>query len=174
MAAAKPETPLDPRDFVVTRVIAATPAQVFRAWTEPAALAQWFGPRTFTTHVTAMDVRPGGAWRVVMRSPDGVDYPLKGTYLDVVPSSRLVYTDDWEEHPPEWHAVLQNAIGAAPPPRGSLVTVTFEAEGAKTRLTLRVHFASAVVRDAMAKMGMDEVWPDNIGRLEAVAQHLSL
>ena len=64
------------------------------------------GPKSFTNPVCEMDVRPGGPWRIVMRSAEGVDYPLKGIYREVVAPERLVMTMDLSEHPDPWHDLL--------------------------------------------------------------------
>lgn len=91
------------RDFIVERVFRAPPAAVFAAWTDPASLARWWGPATFTNHDVHMDARPGGSWRLVMRSPDGVDLPLFGAIVEVDAPNRLVMTARTDEQPREWH-----------------------------------------------------------------------
>ncbi len=82
------------RDFVITRVFDAPPELVFKAWTDPKHMARWWGPRIMTTPVCEMDVRPGGAYRIVMHAPDGSDYPITGVYREVTPPRRLVMTMD--------------------------------------------------------------------------------
>ena len=79
------------RELVLSRLIDAAPEKVFRAWTDPALLTQWFAPSPWTTPSAELDVRPGGANLVVMRSPDGQDMPLRGVYLEVVPNRKLVF-----------------------------------------------------------------------------------
>ena len=91
----------DDCEFCIARVIHAPRPLVFDAWTDPAHLARWWGPSGFTNPVCEMDVRPGGAHRIVMRSPEGVAYPIKGTFIEVVTPERLVMTLDLSEHPPE-------------------------------------------------------------------------
>ena len=66
--------PLSEREIVTTRVIDAPRERVFKAWTDPEHLAQWWGPKGFTNTFQEFDMRPGGAWRFVMPGPDGVDY----------------------------------------------------------------------------------------------------
>jgi uncharacterized protein YndB with AHSA1/START domain len=78
-------------ELVITRVFDAPRKLVFQAWTDPKRLAQWWGPRGFTTSIREMDVRPGGAWRYAMRGPDGHDYPFDGVYLEVIEPERLVF-----------------------------------------------------------------------------------
>src|SRR3954470_23188500 len=81
------------RELVLTRVIDAPRDKLFRAWTDPALLKQWFAPLPYTTPVAELDVRPGGSAVIVMRGPDGQDMPNHGVYLEVVPNHRLVSTD---------------------------------------------------------------------------------
>jgi len=66
------------KDFAITRVFDAPRALVWQAWTAPKMMAQWFGPRGFTSSVPQLDVRVGGGLRIVMHGPDGNDYPMKG------------------------------------------------------------------------------------------------
>ena len=80
-------------DLVLTRVIDAPPEHVFRAWTDPELVKQWFTPPPYLTTHAELDVRPGGSSLVVMRGPDGVDMPNRGVYLEVVENRRLVFTD---------------------------------------------------------------------------------
>src|SRR5579863_5882697 len=81
------------RDLVLTRIIDAPPDKVYRAFTEPALLKQWFAPLPYTTAVAELDVRPGGSNYIVMRTPDGNDMPNRGVYLEVVKNEKLVFTD---------------------------------------------------------------------------------
>ena len=125
------------REIVITRLIDAPPELVFDAWTDPKQVGAWWGPKGFTTTTQAMDVRPGGVWRFVMHGPDGRDYENKITYLEISRPSRLVYEHgDGEEdlEPVSFHT-----------------TVTFEAEGNKTMVTLRSVFPSAAERDRVVK-----------------------
>ncbi|HUN52454.1 MAG TPA: SRPBCC domain-containing protein, partial [Candidatus Sulfotelmatobacter sp.] len=72
------EQPYGDRDLVLRRIIDAPRYKVYRAWTEPELLKQWFAPLPWTTPVAELDVRPGGASLIVMRSPDGQDMPNRG------------------------------------------------------------------------------------------------
>ena len=128
-----PGTGQDARTIVTTRVFDAPRELVFEAWTNPKHLVQWWGPNGFTTTIRAIDVRPGGIWRFVMHGPDGVDYENRIVYNEIVKPERLVYShgggDDVE--PVQFH-----------------VTVTFEDQGGKTRLTLHQSlFESVTARD---------------------------
>jgi uncharacterized protein YndB with AHSA1/START domain len=110
--------------LVVTRVIDAPRALVFRAWTEPAQVARWWGPQGFVTTHCDMDIRPGGAFRCCMRSPAGTDHWKRGVYREIVAPERIVFTFAWED-----------ADGN--PGHELLTTVTFTDLGRQTRLTLR-------------------------------------
>jgi uncharacterized protein YndB with AHSA1/START domain len=155
-------------EFVISRVLAAPRELVFKVWTDPGHLARWWGPSAFTIPVCDVDVRAGGAFRLVMRSPDGVDYPLTGFYREIVEPERLVMALDATEHPAEWHDLMKP--GRSPDevnPAGIMVqTATFEALGRKTRLTIRTRFESQAIRDAALRMGMTEGWSSSLDRLE--------
>ena len=77
----------------LTRVFDAPRTLVWKAWTDPKMMAQWFGPRGFTAPVCELDVRKGGSLRIVMRGPDGNDYPMKGVFLKVIEPEQLVFTN---------------------------------------------------------------------------------
>jgi uncharacterized protein YndB with AHSA1/START domain len=80
------------KEIVITRVFDAPRTLVFKAWTDPKHLAQWWGPRGFTNPRCEIDVRPGGLIRIDMRAPNGTVYPMAGVYLEVVEPERLTYT----------------------------------------------------------------------------------
>ena len=73
------------------------PELVWRAWTEPELITQWFTPRPWTTPVAEVDLRPGGRFRTVMRSPEGEENDNTGCFLEIVPNERLVYTDSFDD-----------------------------------------------------------------------------
>jgi uncharacterized protein YndB with AHSA1/START domain len=104
--------------------------------------------------------------------PDGAEYPIKGVYLEVVEPERLVMTQDCSDHPKAWHDMVNpRRLPQDSNPAGLMhTTVTFEDAGGKTRLTIRTRFESAIIRDAMAAMGMHEGWSQSLQRLE---EHLT-
>ena len=157
------------RDFVITRIINAPRDLVFKAWTEPRHMARWWGPHDFTNPVCEMDIRPGGAHRIVMRSPEGVEYPIKGVYREVVAPERLVMTLDCTEHPKAWHDLVHpNRKKGEDNPAGEMLsTATFEDLEGKTKLTVRIRFNSVAIRDTMLKTGMNEGWTESLERLAA-------
>jgi uncharacterized protein YndB with AHSA1/START domain len=171
MAAGSKLTPdTSDREFVISRVFDAPRELVWKAWTEPARMARWWGPHHFTNPVCELDVRPGGAFRIVMRAPDGAEFPFKGVYREVAPPERLVYTGDMSDVSDEWHDTVNpnRDRSAGRPAMESLTTVTFEDLAGKTRLTVRTLFATAAVRDAMLKMQMAEGWGQSLERLDAL------
>src|ERR1700688_4411146 len=80
------------REVVFTRVFDAPRGLVFKVWTDPKHVAQWWGPHGFTNPVCELDARPGGAIRIHMRGPDGTIYPMTGVYREIVEPERLVFT----------------------------------------------------------------------------------
>jgi uncharacterized protein YndB with AHSA1/START domain len=148
------------RDLVLTRLIDAPREALYRAWTEPELLRQWFAPAPYTTPHAELDVRVGGANKVVMRSPDGNDIPCSGVYLEVVPNHRLVFTDAYTR---AWE------------PSGKpfmTVILTFEDESGKTRYTARVRHWTAEDRETHEKMGFHQGWGQCADQLTALAAKL--
>lgn len=152
--------PSSDRELVLTRLIDAPRWKLFKAWTDPELVKQWFAPLPWTTPHAEMDVRPGGASLFVMRSPEGVDYPNRGIYLDVVENERLVFTDAYTE---AWQ-----------PSEKPFMTgiLTFEDEGGKTRYTARVLHWTAADREAHEKMGFHEGWGQCADQLAALAARM--
>ncbi|MET1085272.1 MAG: SRPBCC family protein [Burkholderiales bacterium] len=151
-------TPGSERELVLARIIDAPREKVFRAWTDPALLKQWFAPLPWTTPVAETDVRPGGGNLIVMRSPDGKEFPGRGVYLEVVANERLVFTDAYTKEPsakPFMTAIL-----------------TFEDVGGKTKYTARVRHWTVADREAHEKMGFHEGWSRCGEQLEALVGRL--
>jgi uncharacterized protein YndB with AHSA1/START domain len=160
-------------DFVISRVFDAPRELVFEAWTEAKYMRRWWGPRTVTNPVCEMDVRPGGAYRITMRMPDGSEYPITGVFKEVVRPERLVMTLEGSGHPKEWHdKVLASCAEQGSrgydeknPVGDVLCIITFEKLGEKTKVTVRQRFISAAIRNAMVKLGMDEGWMESLDKL---------
>jgi uncharacterized protein YndB with AHSA1/START domain len=88
---------IDPKlDLVLERFVEVPPDLVWMAWTQPEHLKKWFTPAPWTTVDCEIDLRPGGVFRTVMRSPEGQDHPNMGCYLEIVPNRKLVWTDALE------------------------------------------------------------------------------
>lgn len=123
------------RELVITRILDAPRDVVFRAWTEPDRVARWWGPQGFVTTYCDMDIRPGGAFRVCMRSPAGAEHWKQGIYREIVAPERLVFTFAWED-------------AEGKPGHQTLVTVTLADRGGRTELTLhQAVFETAPARD---------------------------
>ncbi len=112
------------QEFVITREIAAARELVFCAWTDPQRVAQWWGPRGFTNPVCQWDARPGQTIHVVMRAPNGADFPMGGAFREVVAPERLVFTSGALD---EQGAMLFEFLH----------TVTFTEQLGRTTLTVR-------------------------------------
>ena len=121
------------REIVLTRVFDAPRGMVWEAWTDPKQVVLWWGPTGFTTTIEVMDVRVGGLWRQVMHGPDGTDYPNDSVFTEVVPYERLVHR-------------LTGGKKGEPVMQIEKIT-TFEEEAGGTRVTMRMVFVSAEVRD---------------------------
>lgn len=145
------------RELVLTRLIEAPREKLYRAWTDPELLKQWFAPKPYITPVAELDVRPGGLAFIVMRGPDGQDLPNRGVYLEVEPNERLVSTDAFTE---AWQPSAK--------PFMTLI-LTFEKEGAGTRYTARVRHWTVEDREAHEKMGFHEGWGRCTDQLAALA-----
>ncbi len=111
----------------ITRVFNAPRELVWQAWTTPGMLVLWFGCAAFSTIDAEADVRVGGRWRVVMRAPDGVDYPAYGEYTAVRPVEHLAFTHQWEKQ----------VVEVNPANHRTLVEVDLHAEGQRTRMEFR-------------------------------------
>lgn len=124
-------TPGTRNEVVVTRIFDAPAELVWQAWTDPARFRAWYGPRGFTAPVARIDLRLGGHFVFCMRSPDGSEIWSTGTYLEIVPSRRLVYTESRSDP----------AGNVIPQPDGEFleatVTVILEEQAGRTTLTLR-------------------------------------
>jgi uncharacterized protein YndB with AHSA1/START domain len=145
-------TATDTCELTFVRLLDSPRELVFSAWTDPHHLAQWWGPQGFTNPVCEVDMRPGGVIRIVMRAPDGVDYPMAGAFREIVWPERLVFT-----------AVAQDKDGN--PHLESLATVTFVSEGDKTKLTVHVRATSLTASGAQMLEGMEAGWTQTLGRL---------
>lgn len=150
----------DDRTLTLTRLIDASPERVFRAWTEPELLKQWFAPLPYTTPVAELDLRPGGSNLIVMRDPDGKDMPMRGVYLEVVKNERLVFTDAYTE---AWRPSEKPFM---------TVVLTFGNEGGKTRYTAKVLHWSIADREKHEQMGFHQGWGICTDQLAAIAAKL--
>jgi uncharacterized protein YndB with AHSA1/START domain len=161
MAAANSVTAPE-RTLVTTRIFDAPRETVYRAWTDPKQLAKWFPPEGFTSPRCEIDARPGGVFRVDMKAPagapfEGQEFPGPGTFVEVVPNERLVFT-------------MTPEVGDQTMPTVT-TTVTFEdVAGAtkRTRCTVAQSLETVEAFQAMAKQGMAEGIAQSLGKLAGV------
>lgn len=136
----------------VTRVFDAPRERVFAAWTQAAQLAHWFGPKGFSVHSCEADARPGGLFRLCMRSPQGEDYWVRGSYREVAAPERLIIQCTADDA----HGVQRLE---------ETITVHLAAEGDRTRLTLRATATGAGSEAAAMLRGMEQGWSETLDRL---------
>lgn len=143
------------QELNITRIFPAPRPLVFKVWTDSRHVAQWWGAAGYTNPVCELDVRPGGAIRIDMTSPDGVLIPVSGRYHEIVAPERLVFTT----------TAFVDEDGV--PQLEGLHTVTFADHGGKTRLTLRCVVFRATPAMAVSLAGMEQGWDESLDRLEA-------
>ena len=151
----------DPRELVIARRMAAPAMALYRCWTEPELIVRWFAPAPLTAEVKSMDVRPGGASRITMRSPDGQEFPGDGVYLALEPGRRLVFTDAYREG---WKPA-ENPMFTA--------DLTFEdlANGESLYVARARHWTDEAC-ERHRQMGFHDGWGLCADQLEAVAKTL--
>ena len=137
---------------VIERVFDAPRDLVWQAWTDAKMMAQWFGPRGFTSSVPELDARAGGKLRIVMHGPDGNDYPCAGVFHEVVKPERLVFTNNAVDN--NGKVLLEG-----------FVTVTFSESDGKTTMRLHTHAVGKVPIAAQMLAGMEAGWKQTIDRL---------
>ena len=154
----KTTTTTEGRNLILTRLIDAPREKVCKAWTDPEMMKQWFAPRPWTTPIVETDVRTGGSSLVVLRGPEGQEFPCPGVYLEVVPNQRLVFTDaytkDWEPSDKPFMTV----------------TVTFDNEAGGTRYTAVCKHWNDADREAHEKMGFHQGWATCAEQLAALVE----
>jgi uncharacterized protein YndB with AHSA1/START domain len=141
----------------ISRIIDAPREEVFRAWTDPQQLRQWWGPGEFSCPEAQVDLRPGGTYRLAMQPAEGDPFIVGGTYHEVEEPRRLVYTWRWE-------------TGPAADGSESLVTVEFNERGEHTELVLTHTDFPASHGPAPYQMG----WDGGLDKFEAVLRESSV
>ena len=149
------------RELVLTREIDVPREKLWRCWTEPRLMLQWFTPAPWKTVHAETDVRPGGSSYVVMKGPDGQEMPNRGVYLEVIPNQKLVFTDAYTK---AWEP------SGKPFFTGIL---TFEdTGGGKTRYTARVVHWTREDCEAHEKMGFHQGWGTATDQMTALSKTL--
>lgn len=160
-------------EYTLTRFLMAPREAVFRAWTEPAQLARWWGPHGFSSPQCEIDLRPGGKLLLSMCGPDGVDSPMTGEVLEVSAPERFVFTLDTAQHPDEFHAIVNSYRPASRHRRGFVqhTTVTLEARDGGTWMTIVCRLEDRIDRDAVLDIGAPEGWGQSLDKLDALVVH---
>ena len=139
----KTENYLDPI-LVLEYTIDADTRSVYKAWTDLEIFKKWFCPTGFTIARAELDAKPGGYFRIHMRSPEGEIYPTKGEYILLDKPHRIVYKDSWDDDRPQNDPTIAEVV--------------FEAVGDKTKLKLYSSFASEKQKDKVLTSGIADGW----------------
>jgi uncharacterized protein YndB with AHSA1/START domain len=158
MTAPRATTTTDGRDLILTCILNASPAKVFRAWTDPALITQWFTLADWKAISAKLDVQAGGSSIITMRKPDGAEMLNRDVYLEVVQDSKLVLTDAYTS---TW----------VPAERPFLTFIlTFEETGGRTKFTLIARHWTVADREAHETMGFHQNWPITTAQLAALVE----
>jgi len=147
------------QDLVITRLVRAPRATLWRAWSDPGMLKEWWCPKPWTTEVRAFDMRPGGAFHTFMQGPDGGTSDNPGSFLEVVPQQRIVFS-----------SLLLEGWRPATPWMAFTAVITLADEGEGTRYVATVMHPDKATRDRHEEMGFFGGWNTCIDQLEAFAR----
>jgi uncharacterized protein YndB with AHSA1/START domain len=145
------------QEVVITSTFEAPCEVVFKVYSDPKLIPQWWGPSNLTTTVDMMELKPGGRWRFVQRDEAGNTYAFRGVYHTVDPSERLVYTFEYEGTP--GHVILE--------------TLTFDGHSGLTHLTDQSVYQSVADRDGMLAEGMENGATQSMQRLAELLERIT-
>ena len=140
------------QEILVTREFDAPRELVFKAFTDSTLIPQWWGPRSLSTEVDTIEVRPGGQWRFINRDAEGKEYAFHGVYHEILSPERIIDTFEFEGLPETGHVTLETMR-------------LEELPGRRTRLIVQSVFQSVADRDGMLQSGMEEGLDDTYDRL---------
>ena len=140
------------QEILVTREFDAPRELVFKAYTDPKLVPQWWGPRRLSTRVDRMDVRPGGQWRFINRDAEGNEYAFHGVYHEILAPECIIDTFEFEGLPVTGHVTLETMK-------------LEELPGGRTRLTVQSVFQSVADRDGMLQTDMEDGMNETYDRL---------
>ena len=153
-------------DLELTRLLSAPPALVWRCWTEPELICQWFCPKPWSVSEAIVDLRAGGRFFTLMNGPAGEKVPNEGSFLEVVPQRKLVFTDMFGA---DYAPVAVPLSGAG---LSFAAILTFEPEGSGTRYRAVARHRSPEDAETHRKMGFHEGWGAAADQLEDLARTL--
>jgi len=148
-------------ELMITRLFDAPRELAWKAWTDSEMFKRWWGPKGFTAPVAKMDLRVGGEYLNCMHSPEGRDYWSKGVYREIIPGKKLVMTDSFADE--EGNTVSSEHYGMSGFPMEMLISVAFEEEDNKTKLTL-MHSGIENINDT-DRGNMQEGWTQSLDKL---------
>jgi uncharacterized protein YndB with AHSA1/START domain len=151
------------RELVITRSLKAPRQLVWRTFEDPYLLAQWWGPEGFTCPVLDLDFRVGGEWHVVLRAPDGKEYPAQYTFVEIVPLEQIVYRN----------SVSQGVAWKGNPPPLYTATLTFEELDGHTLLTIHALFEDVEQLQDSIRRGFTFGTNQALDKLERQLAHTS-
>lgn len=152
-------------DLIIIRLFDSPRELLWKAWTEPRRVMRWWGPKGFTSPVSRIDLRVGGEYLNCMRSPDGKDFWSKGVFREIAPPERLVMTDSFADE--NGNTVPATHYGMSKDfPLELLITVVFEEQDGKTKLTLRHAGMPPGADSEGARQGWNESFDKLAGYLE--------
>lgn len=141
---------LGKQEITMTRVFDAPRELLYKVFTDPKHKAIWWRCNTVTNILVQMDVRPGGAWRIIQKGEDGKEFAFHGEYLEVTPPEKIVNTSEFEDMP--GHVITE--------------TATFEEQAGKTKLTLASSFQTLEDLEGMVKAGMESGSTESMDHIE--------
>jgi uncharacterized protein YndB with AHSA1/START domain len=153
---------VDSQDLVISRLVRAPRAKLWKAWTDPHLLKEWWCPKPWTTEVRAFELRPGGAFYTFMKGPDGGTSDNPGCFLEIVPQQRIVMT-----------SMLTGGWRPATPWLAMTAIVTMADEGDGTRYVATVMHPDAATKERHEEMGFFQGWNTCIDQLESFARALA-
>lgn len=143
-------------EIVIARTFDTPRNHVWKAWTEPDQIEQWWGPRGFTTRVDELNFSPGGSFKYTMIDAGGAEYPAVGVFKEITSPERIVATDEFGDDMREAMPDL---------PTGMITTTTFHESGGRTRLTITIMHQSVEDRQTHEEMGVIDGFNEQLDKL---------
>lgn len=158
----------DDLEIVLRRTFAAPREQVYAAFTDPELLARWWGPEDYSVSVVETDPHPGGRYHLVLRAPDGTEYPASGIFVQADEPDRVVMTDQAYELPQDWQDLHNEYRGEEDTPLRLIVRVLFEQAGEGTEVTVISRFPRVDESGDVLRMQATQTWEQSLDKLERV------
>ena len=154
-------------DLAFERIVDVPRQRIWSAWTTPSLLIQWFTPAPWTTVDCEIDLRPGGIFRTMMRSPEGQDFPNVGCFLEIIENEKLVWTNVLAPgFRPSIRPTDDSCDGFA-----FTAMISLETQGGGTRYSARVIHGDEASRARHESMGFHEGWGKALDQLVAMIRN---